>query len=110
MVFRADGKGTTTYQNNVATGSYQGVPLSEEIDGTEQFRWKATETTIDYRYTKVNRTFVTTVGGRGSSTSKDTSLKERNGYTTIKCTGTGLSEKYRDGTMTWVRTDEYGVY
>jgi hypothetical protein len=109
IVFRPNGKGSMTYKNYVSTGSYQGLALSSKINGAEQFNWTATNTTIDYRYTKVSRRIVTSVGSQ-SDTSTDHETKDRNGYTTIKCTGNVLTEKYGDGTVTWVRTDEYGVY
>ena len=109
IVFRPSGKGTATYRNYISTGSYQGVPLRTKINGTEQFNWTATSDTIDYKYTKVRRTIVTSVGSQ-SDTSTDHVTKGRNGYTTIKCTGNVLTEKYGDGTVTWVRTNEYGVY
>ena len=109
MVLRPDGKGSATYKNYVSTGTYQGVGLSTKINGSEQFKWTATDKTLDYKYTKVSRTIVAKFGSQ-SDTSTDHETKERGGYTTIKCTGNVMTEKYSDGTVTWVRTDEFGVY
>lgn len=109
MVVRPTGKSTATYQNYILTGSYQGFALRSKINGTEQFRWTATSDTLNYRYTKVSRTIVTSVGSQ-SDTSTDHETKDRNGYTTIKCTGNVMTEKYSDGTATWVRTNKFGMY
>lgn len=108
-VFRPNGKGSATYKNYVSTGTYQGIGLSTKINGSEQFKWTATDKTIDYKYTKVSRTITSSFGSQ-SDTSTDHETKGRGGYTTIKCTGNVMTEKYSDGTVTWTRTNSFGVY
>ncbi|MBW4718403.1 hypothetical protein [Saccharothrix obliqua] len=110
--FRPDGTGTERQDNVVLTGSYQGNELRIVANGTNEFRWTATDRQLTYVARTATTMTYTMFDQRGLIATQplepEPALNEVDDYT---CEGTRAVESNASGYRArWVRTDGSGVY